>query len=287
MLLTLIQLLPGMYSPPINAVPKPHSCKLQLINDLSAGLFSLNLWIKREDATLCLDNLQDFGSLLKTARTCLGHPPAYIFKSDVSQAYCRWLMHPLCQIRKVITIDGLRHVDWCMVFSSYSLPHIWCMFMGLVIWIVIHMWKLLDLLHYMDNAFRYKYDPKPVYYTPYNNYLLEKQAGLLLLWDKIGLPHERHKQVFGPAIKIIGFWVDPQDLSFFRSTASKAKLITSIQNFVNTSTLHTHPLMEWQHILGWINWGLNVFPLLCPSLQCSYEKISGKSHAHALVNLNR
>src|SRR5882724_7179441 len=79
-------LLPGMYSPPINAVPKPHSDKLQLINDHSAGSFSLNSWIKREDATLHLDNLQDFGSLLKTARTCLGCPPAYIFKSDVSQA---------------------------------------------------------------------------------------------------------------------------------------------------------------------------------------------------------
>ena len=154
MLLTLIQLLPGMYSPPINAVPKPHSCKLQLINDLSAGLFSLNLWIKREDTTLHLDNLQDFSSLLKTARTFLGCPPAYIFKSDVSQAYHRWPMHPLWQIRQVSTIDGMRHVDWCMVFGSCSSPHIWCTFMGLVIWIAIHMQKLLELLHYMDDAFR-------------------------------------------------------------------------------------------------------------------------------------
>ena len=71
-------LLPGMFSPPIDAVPKPHSDKLWLINDHSAGTFSLNLWIKKEDATLCLDNLQDFGSLLKTAQTHFGCPPAYI-----------------------------------------------------------------------------------------------------------------------------------------------------------------------------------------------------------------
>ena len=138
--------------------------------------------------------------------------------------------------------------------------------MGLVIWIAIHMWKLLDLLHYIDDAFRYEYDPMLVYYAPYNNYLLVKQAGLLSLWDKIGLPHERHKQVFGPAIEIIGFWVDTRDLSISMSTAWKAELIASIQDFIDTSTSRTCPLMEWQHILGWINWGLNVFPLLFPSL---------------------
>ena len=59
------------------------------------------------------------------------------------------------------------------------------------------------------------------------------------------------------------------------------------QDFLDTSTSHTCPILEWQCILGWINWGLNVFPLLHPSLQFSYEKISGKSHAHRLVYLNR
>ena len=158
--------------------------------------------------------------------------------------------------------------------------------MGLVIWIAIHVRNLLDL-HYMDNIFGYEYDPMLVYYTPYNDYLPEKQARLLSLWDEIGLPHERHKQVFGPAIKIIGFWVDPRDLSISMSTTSKAKLIASIQDFINTSTSHTCPLMEWQCILSWINWGFNVFPLLRPGLQSLYEKISGKSHAHAPVYLNR
>ncbi|KAF8579934.1 hypothetical protein K439DRAFT_1648342 [Ramaria rubella] len=37
--------LPGMYSPPIHAVPKLHSDKLHLINDHSAGPFALNSWI--------------------------------------------------------------------------------------------------------------------------------------------------------------------------------------------------------------------------------------------------
>ncbi|KAF8584363.1 hypothetical protein K439DRAFT_1284925, partial [Ramaria rubella] len=57
-------LLPGMYSPPIHAVPKPHSDKLCLINDHSTGPFALNSWISRLDACIHLDNLQDFGVIL-------------------------------------------------------------------------------------------------------------------------------------------------------------------------------------------------------------------------------
>jgi hypothetical protein len=42
-------LLPGMYSTPIHAIPKPRYVKLRLVNDHSAGPFSLNLMIARED----------------------------------------------------------------------------------------------------------------------------------------------------------------------------------------------------------------------------------------------
>jgi hypothetical protein len=40
-------LLPGMYSMPIHAMPKPRSEKLRLVNDHSAGTFSLNSMIAR------------------------------------------------------------------------------------------------------------------------------------------------------------------------------------------------------------------------------------------------
>ncbi|KAF8573795.1 hypothetical protein K439DRAFT_1374310, partial [Ramaria rubella] len=45
-----MDLLPGMHSPPIHVVPKPHSDKFCLINDHSAELHSLNLWISKTDA---------------------------------------------------------------------------------------------------------------------------------------------------------------------------------------------------------------------------------------------
>ncbi|KAF8573201.1 hypothetical protein K439DRAFT_1284036, partial [Ramaria rubella] len=56
---------PGMYSPPIHMVPKPHSDKLCLINDHSAGPFTLNSWISKSDACIQLNNLQDFGVILR------------------------------------------------------------------------------------------------------------------------------------------------------------------------------------------------------------------------------
>ena len=43
------ELLPGMYSTPVHAVPKPHSEKLRLVNDHSAGTFPLNSMIAREE----------------------------------------------------------------------------------------------------------------------------------------------------------------------------------------------------------------------------------------------
>jgi len=43
------ELLPGMYSPPISTVPKPHSKNLRLINDHSASPHSLNSWIDKSN----------------------------------------------------------------------------------------------------------------------------------------------------------------------------------------------------------------------------------------------
>ena len=46
-------LLPGMYSTPIHAVPKPQSDKLRLVVNQSAGTFCQNSMIRREDIAGC------------------------------------------------------------------------------------------------------------------------------------------------------------------------------------------------------------------------------------------
>ena len=67
----------------------------------------------------------------------------------------------------------------------------------------------------------------------------------------------------------------------------KDDIIIAILKFIDTTSSHCHPLVEWQWLLGWINWGLNTFLLLKLGLQSSYSKIQGKSNAHALIYLNK
>ncbi|KAI5980621.1 hypothetical protein EDD15DRAFT_2128095, partial [Pisolithus albus] len=59
-------LLPGMYSMPVHAVPKPGVKKFRLVTDHSAGTFALNSMISREDvAGVTLDNVYDLGQALR------------------------------------------------------------------------------------------------------------------------------------------------------------------------------------------------------------------------------
>ncbi len=44
---------------------------------------------------------------------------------------------------------------------------------------------------------------------------------------------------------------------------------------------------SWLRILGYANWGLNVFPLLKPALNSSYDKIAGHTFLNAPIFLNK
>ena len=69
------------------------------------------------------------------------------------------------------------------------------------------------------------------------------------------------------------------------SEESHDRLIAAICVFIDTSESRKRPLVEWKHILGWINWGLNMFPLLRPAMQSSYMKISRKHIAWGMIYL--
>jgi len=47
------------------------------------------------------------------------------------------------------------------------------------------------------------------YYEPYDAWYPQKQVKLLLLYDELGLPHAKNKQVFGHSLEIISLLVDP------------------------------------------------------------------------------
>ena len=64
-------------------------------------------------------------------------------------------------------------------------------------WIVIHVYAYEDLMHYMDDAWSYEMNPVLTFYTPYSPFYLAKQVTLLHLYNKLGLLHDKSKQVFG------------------------------------------------------------------------------------------
>ena len=71
------------------------------------------------------------------------------------------------------------------------------MFMGVVLWVAIHVKLISDLLAYMDNAYSWDFTGNMLFYEPYQKLYPTKQTHLLQLQDELGVPHEEHKQVFG------------------------------------------------------------------------------------------
>jgi hypothetical protein len=282
-------LLPGMYSTPIHAIPKPRSEKLRLVNDHSAGPFSLNSMIAREDVIGAkMDSISDLvGALLRHKRR-YPDKTLILFKSDVSAAYRRLPLHPLWQIKQIITVDGSRHVDRCTSFGGRGSCRDYTAFMGLVLWIAIFVKFLTDLFGYIDDNFGFDERGNVEWYEPYQCYYPSKQTKLLRLWDEIGLPHDKSKQEYAPVLRIIGFMVDPELMRISMDEEDRSRLIQRVEDFSVTTPGGTRrTLREFQQLAGWINWSFNVFPLLKPALSNVYAKMAGKSESHAKIFVSK
>jgi hypothetical protein len=271
-------LLPGMFSMPLFVIPKPHSVKFRVVIDQSAEPHSLNSLIPRDKVSVTLDNMHDLGSAVNRARKTHGpSTPLTLIKSDVSTAYRLMPMHPLWQIRQVVTYKGMRHIDRCNIWGGRAAGHIFCAFMGLVLWIAINVKQLEDLFCYVDDAFSWDFDGNLDLYEPYEVFLPEKQCALLQLWDELGIPHEQSKQLHGTCLHIIGFKVDVSAMTISMPPKALEELIVAVRGFARPNKRKS--LRDFQRMGGWINWALNVFPLLRPSLCTLYEKVRGKTQS--------
>jgi hypothetical protein len=112
-----------------------------------------------------------------------------------------------------------------------------------------------------------------------------KQVAVLKLWDYLGVPHSRDKQVWGAVLVIIGFLVDVNDMTVTLPTDAKNDLMLAVEDFIHSPT-RKRSLHDWQQLAGWINWSFNVYPLLRPALCHVYLKISEKENAFATVYIN-
>jgi hypothetical protein len=169
-------------------------------------------------------------------------------------------------------------------FGGRGSPKVWISFMSLVAWIAIHHTLIEALKLYMDDSFSFELAGKTLYYEPYQCDYPEKQTRLLQLWDELGVPHDRPKQVFGSPLTVIGFEVDPNAMSATLPSHKKDELVKHLRQFGGRNFRWT--LREYQQLAGWCEWSFNIFPLLKPGLSAIYEKIRGKDQPHARLHVN-
>jgi hypothetical protein len=183
-------------------------------------------------------------------------------------------MHYLWQVRQIVTFGNARHVDRCNQFGGGAAGRIWESFIALILWIGVFIKLIQDLYGYVDDEFSWDFANNLMFYPPYGKYLPTKQVTLLSLWDELGIPHEEKKQLWGSPLIIIGFEVDPNAMTITMSPPQRDELIAVICSFAVPG--HRRQLREFQRLAGWINWCLNVYPLLRPGLSALYDKIRGK-----------
>ena len=110
------------------------------------------------------------------------------------------------------------------------------------------------------------------------------QVRLLTLWDNLGIPHEERKQIYGPSIPVIRIQVNPNAMSYTLPEESRLKLQQELEEWVLWKGKRN--VRMWQHLAGWINWCLNVFPLLCPALSNVYEKLRSQPNQNGSIWVN-
>lgn len=145
----------------------------------------------------------------------------------------------------------------------------------------------LSLCTYSDDSFGVELAKNVTFYDPYNHYMPTNQVTLLNLWDRLGIPHKEKKQVFGEKLTIIGIDVDANNLTLTLPEQNKLELIALLNDFARTPEKSSvkYSLRDFQHLAGWFNWALNVYPLLKPVLSNVYAKMGHSKPDKPLTKL--
>ena len=94
------------------------------------------------------------------------------------------------------------------------------------------------------------------------------------MWDELGIPHKQEKQVHGKKLTVLGIAVDVEEMLFKLTEEARVHLMKELEEWSQHGVRKR--VKEWQRVAGWINWALNVYPLLHPALNNIYAKLRGK-----------
>src|ERR1700677_4366932 len=97
--------------------------------------------------------MHDFGQSLHDARLAnVGHQ-LILYKDDVASAFLNLPAHPIWQIWQVVVVDGKLQIVHQLIFGNRASPRVWCVISGLMCWIAIRKFSILDLFVYMDDFY--------------------------------------------------------------------------------------------------------------------------------------
>jgi hypothetical protein len=96
--------------------------------------------------------MRHLGEMLFDIRRSQGNVPLTLWKSDIADAYRLLPMHPLWQIKQIITVDNQRFVDRNLAFGSSGSPGIFISFNSLVAWIAKYVKLIKFILGYVDDS---------------------------------------------------------------------------------------------------------------------------------------
>jgi hypothetical protein len=207
-----------------------------------------------------------------------------MWKSDIQMAYQNLWLSPEWQAKQVVLIGNKRYVDHCNCFGDRGLYKVFLSFSSLLTWIAENVKHIPNLKVYVDDNCSFGPAGSVLYYAPYRHYFPSNQARLLLLWDKLNVPHEEKKQIYGPIVPFVGFDIDPNRMTISISNEHWMVLVDNVLAFAKPGKHHL--LCDFQSIARYINWSLAVFPLLRPCLSAIYTKVTDKNHPLAPIHVN-
>ena len=106
----------------------------------------------------------------------------------------------------------------------------------------------------------------------------------MTLWDELGIPHKRRKQLHGASLPIIGITVDANALTLTLSAEARETLIAELLWWCKPG--RKERLRRWYQMGGWLNWALNVYPRLRPALNNFYPKLKGRRDSTSYIWVN-
>lgn len=193
----------------------------------------LNDGIPRHEAKVRYDDMHDFGQAIRSARLAYPNASFVLFKSDVAKAFLNLPAHPIWQLRQVVLVDGQYHIVRRLVFGNRASPRIWCAVSGLLCWLAVRRLQIADLHVYMDDFFGWDFADNLILFRGQRR--PRRQVQLLILWEAIGCPFDDNKQVHGPLLKIIGFYVDMNNVSISLTPSAITDVIASIDKFLSST----------------------------------------------------